>query len=196
MGGIPLKRLQEDHNFITYEAGISQDSGLIIESGEYLPQRVPLKTTHPLDDGDSQVNDQQPPIVSALYSKQTEDAESDSNSNLIINYLPLDLDESALKALFSQYGRISHVKVVRDRITKRSLGYGFVKYLTKKEAADAIQNMNGYFIRQKKIKVSYARPSSEDIRDSKIFVQNLPIKWDDRDVQNFFSQVRNIFIVW
>lgn len=196
MGGIPLKQLREDHNFITYEMGISQDSGIVNESGEHLPQKIaPLKFHHPPSE-EGNLNADHGIVKSfteyPLNPKLTEHIESEGNTNLIINYLPLDLDESALRALFSEYGRISHVKVVRDRITKKSLGYGFVKYLTQEEAAEAIKKMNGYFIQQKKIKVSFARPSSEDIRDSKIFVQNLPLKWNDKDVQRFFSQVNDI----
>ena len=200
MGGIPLKRLQEEHNFTTCGMGVSQESGMVIDTGEAILHCIPRHHPH-----HSQVDEDESHRVQETVSLSVESpssatdnsintytynhSESDSNSNLIINYLPLDLDESALKALFSEYGRISHVKVVRDRTTKKSLGYGFVKFLTNQEASEAVQGMNGYFIRQKRIKVSFARPSTEDIRDSKIFVQNLPLKWNDNDVQNFFSKV-------
>ena len=61
--------------------------------------------------------------VSSSNSKNGND-----KCNLIINYLPHSIDDAALLVLFSEYGEISMAKVVKDKASKKSLGYGFVKF--------------------------------------------------------------------
>jgi RNA recognition motif-containing protein len=47
---------------------------------------------------------------------------NDDQTNLIINYLPVEIDEIGLSNLFSEHGNIVQTKVVRDKVTKKSLG--------------------------------------------------------------------------
>jgi len=94
--------------------------------------------------------------------------------NLIINYLPHEIDDNTLKTLFAEHGEILSAKVVRDKITKKSLGYGFVKFLSPEDARDAVEKKNGLNIGHKVIKVSVARSPSDDIRNCKLYITNLP----------------------
>ena len=48
--------------------------------------------------------------------------------------------------------------MIRDKITKKSVGYGFVKFFNEKDAKDAIGHKNGLILGNKKLKVTYARP--------------------------------------
>jgi hypothetical protein len=144
--------------------------------------------------------------------------------NLIINYLPQDMDDNALRvcasvcvaalwrcvipcgrafvpnlpfgtqALFQEHGEIVHAKVVRDRVTKKSLGFGFVKFMTEQQATAAIQTKNGFHISNKRLKVSIARPSSEEIRNCKLYVTNLPKTMADEQVMDLFGQVGSIAV--
>lgn len=50
------------------------------------------------------------------------------DANLYIGYLPSTLDDDALIRLFSPFGDIVMAKVIKDRLTGLSKGYGFVKY--------------------------------------------------------------------
>eukprot|EP01041_Mallomonas_annulata_P011099 gene11099-23200_t len=112
--------------------------------------------------------------------------------NLIINYLPQDINDNALRSLFSEVGEISQAKVVRDKATKKSLGYGFVKYLSEEDAHAAIMQMNGFPLGHKKLKVSLARAPSDDIRNCKLYVTNLPRSYTEFDVAKLFSQFGDI----
>ncbi|ORC91823.1 RNA-binding protein RBP-3 [Trypanosoma theileri] len=76
--------------------------------------------------------------------------------NLIVNYLPPLMDEAELYHLFSQFGPIESVKIIYDKETKESRGYGFVKYLHFFSATYAINGLNGYHIVGKRLKVAYA----------------------------------------
>lgn len=80
-------------------------------------------------------------------------------------------------------------KVVRDKNTKKSLGYGFVKFLKEDDAVFAIDKMNGYSLGHKNLKVSIARPPSLEIRNCKLYVTNLPKEYTEREVVALFKEV-------
>lgn len=97
--------------------------------------------------------------------------------------------------LFSQYGEIIMTKVVRDKNTKKSLGYGFVKFTKEEDAVFAIEKMNGFSIGHKNLKVSVARPPSLEIRNCKLYVTNLPKDYTEREVVNLFKDVSYVDVV-
>lgn len=71
------------------------------------------------------------------------------------------------------------------------MGYGFVKFFREEDALSAIQSKNGTVIGDKKIKVSLARPSSEDIKGAKIYVKNLPNRITDAELVELFRPVKH-----
>jgi len=91
--------------------------------------------------------------------------------------------------LFVEFGEIVSAKVVTDRNTKKSLGYGFVKFLCEDDAKLAIQRLNGFTIDNKCLKVSVARPASLEIRNCKLYVTNLPKDYTEIDVIHLFQEV-------
>jgi len=78
------------------------------------------------------------------------------DTNLYIGYLPPNLDDDGLIGLFSSFGEIVMAKVIKDRITGLSKGYGFVKYCDVQMANNAIASMNGYRIDGRTIAVRVA----------------------------------------
>jgi protein sex-lethal len=58
--------------------------------------------------------------------------------------------------------------------TGYSYGFGFVNYTNEEDAEKAINTLNGLQVQNKRIKVSYARPSSEDIKETNLYITNLP----------------------
>ncbi len=94
--------------------------------------------------------------------------------------------------MFAQYGEILMTKVVRDKNTKKSLGYGFVKFLKEDDAVYAIDKMNGFSLAQKNLKVSIARPPSLEIRNCKLYVTNLPKEYTEREVVSLFKEFGDI----
>jgi RNA recognition motif-containing protein len=88
-----------------------------------------------------------------------------------------------------EHGEIAIAKVVKDKATKKSLGYGFVKFMKEEDALAAIELKNGFITGHKKLKVSIARPPSLEIRNCKLYITNLPKEYSDREVVELFSQV-------
>ncbi|XP_051044124.1 ELAV-like protein 2 isoform X4 [Phodopus roborovskii] len=116
----------------------------------------------------------------------------DSKTNLIVNYLPQNMTQEELKSLFGSIGEIESCKLVRDKITGQSLGYGFVNYIDPKDAEKAINTLNGLRLQTKTIKVSYARPSSASIRDANLYVSGLPKTMTQKELEQLFSQYGRI----
>jgi RNA recognition motif-containing protein len=77
---------------------------------------------------------------------------------LYIGNLPFSATEQALSDLFSQCGTVESTKIVTDRETGRSKGFGFVEMSSDEEAADAISKLNGSDCEGRTITVSEARP--------------------------------------
>lgn len=77
-------------------------------------------------------------------------------TNLYIGYLPPTFDDDALVRLFSPFGSIVTAKVIKDRMSGLSKGYGFVKYSDVAQANQAIASMNGYHLEGRVIAVRVA----------------------------------------
>jgi RNA recognition motif-containing protein len=58
--------------------------------------------------------------------------------------------------------------------TGYSYGFGFVNYAKAEDAATAISTLNGLQVQNKRLKVSFARPSGEEIKETNLYVTNLP----------------------
>ncbi|XP_026104071.1 ELAV-like protein 4 isoform X9 [Carassius auratus] len=84
---------------------------------------------------------------------QTGSPDDDSKTNLIVNYLPQNMTQEEFRSLFGSIGEIESCKLVRDKITGQSLGYGFVNYIDPKDAEKAINTLNGLRLQTKTIKV-------------------------------------------
>ncbi|CDQ62186.1 unnamed protein product [Oncorhynchus mykiss] len=123
---------------------------------------------------------------------QTGGPTDDSKTNLIVNYLPQNMTQEEFRSLFGSIGEIESCKLVRDKITGQSLGYGFVNYIDPKDAEKAINTLNGLRLQTKTIKVSYARPSSASIRDANLYVSGLPKTMTQKDLEQLFSQYGRI----
>ncbi|XP_046673014.1 sex-lethal homolog isoform X1 [Homalodisca vitripennis] len=115
-----------------------------------------------------------------------------SPTNLIINYLPQNLADDGLKNIFSQIGVVESCKIMRDFKTGYSYGFAFVSYVTPEDAQKAIQQLNGYQIGSKHIKVSYARPSGENIKDTNLYVTNLPRDITEYNLKKMFEDFGEI----
>ncbi len=79
---------------------------------------------------------------------------------LYVGNLPYSVDDSALQSEFGKFGSVSSAKVITDRETGRSKGFGFVEMDSDDEANTAIEKMNGFSMGGRAINVSEARPQA------------------------------------
>merc|ERR1711971_313309 len=102
------------------------------------------------------------------------------------------MTQEEIRSLFSSIGEVESCKLIRDKVTGQSLGYGFVNYHRIEDATKAIQTLNGLRLQNKTIKVSYARPSSEAIKGANLYVSGLPKHMAQPDMERLFSSCGNI----
>ncbi|XP_069357023.1 sex-lethal homolog isoform X4 [Maniola hyperantus] len=115
-----------------------------------------------------------------------------SRTNLIVNYLPQTMTEKDLYAMFMTIGPIESCRVMKDFKTGYSYGFGFVNFTREEDAARAIDTFNGYQLRNKRLKVSYARPSGEEIKDTNLYVTNLPRGISEDQLETIFGKYGRI----
>jgi RNA recognition motif-containing protein len=80
-------------------------------------------------------------------------------TNIYVGNLPWSTTEEELESTFTQYGDVTSAKIITDRDTGRSRGFGFVEMSSGGE--DAIQNLNGTMMEGRTIKVNEAQPRKE-----------------------------------
>ncbi len=78
--------------------------------------------------------------------------------NIYVGNLSYSLTESELRNAFAQFGDVSSVKILVDRETGRSRGFGFVEMPNQAEAAAAVAHLNGKDLDGRALRVNEARP--------------------------------------
>ena len=81
--------------------------------------------------------------------------------NLYIGNLSWSISEPELQQTFEAYGVVSSCKIVKDKMTNRSKGFGFVEMPNDDEANAAITALNGKDVKGRNISVNEARPREE-----------------------------------
>jgi RNA recognition motif-containing protein len=78
--------------------------------------------------------------------------------NIYVANLPYSTDRDQLKEIFAAFGEVASARVVTDRETGRSKGFGFVEMPDNTQAAAAIEALSGSEVGGRKIVVNEARP--------------------------------------
>ena len=79
------------------------------------------------------------------------------NTNLYVGGLPYSVTDESLEQLFSEYGTVESARVITDRETGRSRGFGFVNMGSPDEAQKAMEAMNGKEVEGRTLTVNEAR---------------------------------------
>ena len=81
------------------------------------------------------------------------------NSNkLYVGGLPYEVTDDRLQELFSAHGTVESARVITDRMTGRSRGFGFVEMSSQEEAQQAIDKLNGTDLEGRSLTVNEAKP--------------------------------------
>ena len=76
--------------------------------------------------------------------------------NIFVGNLPFRLEESEFRGLFEEYGEVASAKIIMDRETGRSRGFGFVEMTNDDEANAAIEGLNEAEFQGRNIRVNQA----------------------------------------
>jgi len=81
--------------------------------------------------------------------------------NIYVANIPFKASDSELKGLFEEYGEVSSAKIIMDKVTQRSRGFGFVEMADEAAARQAISSLNGFDFMGKILVVNEARPKTD-----------------------------------
>lgn len=82
--------------------------------------------------------------------------------NIYVSNLNFSTNSESFEQLFAEYGNIDSAKIITDRETGRSRGFGFVEMPNDEEGQKAIDALNGTDFEGKTINVTVARPRTDD----------------------------------
>ena len=86
----------------------------------------------------------------------------DDTATLRVTNLSEETREADLRELFSHYGRVTRVYLALDRETQQSRGFAFVSFYSKKDAQNAMDNLQGFGYDHLILKIDWATPSTRD----------------------------------
>ena len=81
--------------------------------------------------------------------------------NIYIGNLPFEVDDEELERTFTAYGEVSSARVIQDRFSGRSRGFGFVEMADNSQAEAAIQALNGKDFSGRPLTVNEAKPRED-----------------------------------
>ena len=81
--------------------------------------------------------------------------------NIYVANIPWKASEDQLKQLFSEFGEVNSAKIIMDKVTQRSRGFGFIEMSDDSSGRNAINSLNGADFLGKNLVVNEARPRED-----------------------------------
>ena len=108
-------------------------------------------------------------------------------TKLIVNYLPQEMSDMEFRGIFESIGPLESSRVMRDKATGYSFGYGFIDYCKIEDALVAIEKLNGHQIGHKTLRVAYSKPPGST-KNTNLHVTGLGTNCDESKLESLFSQ--------
>ncbi|XP_074286275.1 polyadenylate-binding protein 2-like [Silene latifolia] len=115
-------------------------------------------------------------------------------TSLYVGDLEYNVTDAQLYDLFTQVGQVASVRVCRDSVTLRSLGYGYVNFVNRLDAENAIKHLNFTPLNRKPIRImhSHRDPADRKSGAGNIFIKNLDKSIDNKGLQEAFHSFGKI----
>jgi len=137
-----------------------------------------------------------------MEAEAGEDAPAAPQPKLYVGNISWDTQPDDLTSAFSEYGTVTQCDVVTDA-TGRSRGFGFVTFESTDVASAAVEGLNGHVIDGRELRVDFhqqnrtprertERRSQPSRTGNRIYIGNLPWRFDDYDLKDAFEEFGNV----
>jgi polyadenylate-binding protein len=117
-----------------------------------------------------------------------------NSASLYVGELDFSVTEAMLFELFSSIGQVASIRVCRDAITRRSLGYAYVNYNSSEDGEKALEELNYTVIKGKPCRIMWSQrdPALRKTGQGNVFIKNLDHAIDNKALHDTFAAFGNI----
>ncbi|KAL2373361.1 Protein phosphatase PP2A regulatory subunit B [Blastomyces gilchristii] len=116
------------------------------------------------------------------------------SASLYVGELDSSVTEAMLFELFSSIGQVASIRVCRDAVTRRSLGYAYVNYNNTADGERALEDLNYTLIKGKPCRIMWSQrdPALRKTGQGNVFIKNLDTAIDNKALHDTFAAFGNI----
>ncbi|KAI4523101.1 RNA-binding domain-containing protein, partial [Schizophyllum commune Loenen D] len=135
-----------------------------------------------------------PPPLGYAASAPTHGANTGTSASLYVGELDPTVTESMLFEIFNMIGPVASIRVCRDAVTRRSLGYAYVNYLNAADGERALEQLNYSSIKNRPCRIMWSQrdPALRKTGQGNIFIKNLDEQIDNKALHDTFAAFGNV----